>query len=89
MCKILMTDLLPEHVLQLKSLGEELYVPDRVDVGGHGLNVEYLREVSGASIGRFEDRRRRSGGSHGGDGDSSEDSDGSESEAGTTDDESD
>lgn len=88
MVKLLMTDLLPEHVLQLESLGEELYVPDRVDVGGHGLNVEYLREVSGASIGKFEDRRR-SGGSRGHAADSGEDSDGSESDLDTTDNESD
>ncbi|KAG8161088.1 hypothetical protein KVR01_009352 [Diaporthe batatas] len=86
--KILMTDLLPEHMLQLQPLGEELYVPDRVDVGGHGLNADYLREVSGASIGRFEERRR-GGGSPGDPADSGEDLDGSGSDVETTDDESD
>lgn len=52
--KILMTDLLPEHLLHRAARSDELYVPDRVDGGGHDLNTEYLREVAEASIGRFE-----------------------------------
>lgn len=55
--KVLMTDLLPDHMLHRATVGDELYVPDRVDVGGQGLNTEYLREVSEASIVRFETRR--------------------------------
>jgi hypothetical protein len=62
--KILMTDLLSEHIRAQAAAvsGDELYVPDRVDVGGHGLNAEYLREVSEASIGRFEARGGRAAG---------------------------
>lgn len=89
--KILMTDLLPEHRLvhqQAAAGGDELYVPDRVDVGGHGLNTEYLREVSGASIRRFE-ARRRAGRSPSGSGDSSKESGSSDSDVDTSDDESD
>lgn len=88
--KVLMTDVLPDHrrLRHQAAVGEELYVPDRVDVGGHGLNAEYLREVSGASIGRLA-ARRGAGGSPSDAGESSEESDSSDSDEDTTDDESD
>lgn len=88
--KVLMTDVLPEHrrLRHQAAVGDELFVPDRVDVGGHGLNAEYLREVSGASIGRLA-ARRSAGGSPSDAGDSSEDSNSSDSDEDTTDDESD
>lgn len=86
--KLLLTDLLPGHVPHLGAVADELYVPDRVVVGGQGLNTKYLREVSEASIGRFE-ARRRGGGSASHSGNSSEESGSSDSDADTGDDESD
>ncbi|KAL2278332.1 hypothetical protein FJTKL_14583 [Diaporthe vaccinii] len=87
--KALLTDLLPDHMPHLSAFADELYVPDRVDVGdGQGLNTEYLREVSEASIGGFE-ARRRGGGSAGHFEDSSEESGSSDSDSDTDDDESD
>ncbi|KAG6355450.1 hypothetical protein INS49_003412 [Diaporthe citri] len=86
--KVLLTDLLPDHTPQLSADGDELYVPDRVDVGGQGLNTEYLHEVSKASIGRFE-ARRRGGGSASDFGSSSEESASSDSDVDTSSDDSD
>lgn len=85
--KVLMTDLLPDHVRRGAAEGDELLVPDRIDAGGQGLNTEYLREVSEASIGRFEARRRR-GASAGDPGNSSEESGSSDSGSGDSDDDS-
>ncbi|KAK7709946.1 hypothetical protein SLS64_006191 [Diaporthe eres] len=81
--KVLMTDLLPNHMLHKAAVGDELYVPDRVDAGGQGLNTEYLRELSEASITRFE-VRRRSGGSAGDSGHADEESDSSYSRSGNS-----
>lgn len=86
--KVLLTDLLPGHMAQRPTDGDELYVPDRVDAGGQGLNAEYLREVAGASIGRFK-ARGHGGDSSSGSGDSSEETGSSESEASTSYDDSD
>lgn len=86
--KVLMTDLLPDHMLHRAAVGDELYVPDRVDIGGQGLNTEYLREVSEASIGCFE-ARRGGRGSASDAGNSSEESGGSDSDMDTSDDDSD
>lgn len=86
--KVLLTDLLLDHIPHRSTVADELYVPDRVDVGGQGLNTEYLREVSEASIGRFE-ARRRGGGSASHSEDSSEESGSSDSDTDTSDDESD
>lgn len=86
--KVLLTDLLPDHLLSRAAVGDELYVPDRIDAGGQGLNTEYLREVSEAAIGRFE-ARRRGVGSASDSGGSFEESGSSESDVDTDDDDSD
>lgn len=86
--KVLLTDLLPDHISHRATIGDELYVPDRVNIGGQGLNTDYLREVSEASIGRSKAHRYGDGSA-----DDSGDSDGgsgsSDSEASTSDDDSD
>lgn len=86
--KVLLTDLLPDHISHQATVGDELYVPDRVDIGGQGLNTDYLREVSEASIGRSKAHRRGDGSA-----DDCRDSDGesgsSDSDASTSDDNSD
>lgn len=86
--KILLTDLLPDHMPHRATVSDELYVPDRVDIGGQGLNTDYLREVSEASIGRSK-AQRHGGGSASDSGDSSEESGSSDSEASSSDDASD
>lgn len=86
--KILLTDLLPDHVSYRSTAADELYVPDRVDIGGQGLNTDYLREVSEASIGRSK-AHRRGGGSTSDSGDSSGESGGSDGERSSSDDNSD
>lgn len=86
--KVLMTDLLPDHMPHRSAVGDELYVPDRVEVGGQGLNTDYLREVAEASIGRSK-ARGHGGGSASDSGDSGEESGSSDSEASTSYDDSD